>query len=94
MADCFPERVDYTEMANRGRVKVMMESDMNENRTPIKETAESETSAETVHKMVRFEVFGEEMLEKLVRLFTQTHERDPIYSYGDRVCCTSDAELQ
>lgn len=68
MADCFPERVDYTEMANRGRVKVVMESDMNENRTPIKETAESETSAETVHKMVRFEVFGEEMLEKLVRL--------------------------
>lgn len=68
MADCFPERVDYTEMANRGRVKVVMDSDMNENRTPIKETAESETSAETVHKMVRFEVFGEEMLEKLVRL--------------------------
>lgn len=68
MADCFPEKVDYTEMANRGRVKVVMESDMNENRTPIEETAESESSAETVHKMVRFEVYGEEMLEKRVRL--------------------------
>ncbi|MDR3554356.1 MAG: DUF2080 family transposase-associated protein [Syntrophobacteraceae bacterium] len=41
---------------------------MNENRTPIEETAESESSAETVHKMVRFEVYGEEMLEKRVRL--------------------------
>jgi putative transposon-encoded protein len=68
LADCFAERVDYTEMANRGRVKVVMESDMNENRTPIEETAESESSAETMHKMVRFEVFGEEMLEKRVRL--------------------------
>ena len=41
---------------------------MNENRIPVEETPESETSADAAHKMVRFEVFGEEMLEKCVRL--------------------------
>lgn len=41
---------------------------MNEDRIPIEEAAEAETSPEAAHKMVRFEVFGEEMLEKRVRL--------------------------
>ncbi len=46
-----------------------MERDMSEeDRIPIEETPESESSPEAVHKMVRFEVFGEEMLEKRVRL--------------------------
>ncbi len=41
---------------------------MNEDRNQSEDNPESETSAEAVHKMVRFEVFGEEMLEKRVRL--------------------------
>ncbi len=55
-------------MTNRGRAKAAMEIDMSEDRIPIEASAESEPSAEAVHKMVRFEVFGEEMLEKRVRL--------------------------
>lgn len=45
-----------------------MDKDRNEERIPTEETPEEETFPDAAHKMVRFEVFGEEMLEKRVRL--------------------------
>jgi putative transposon-encoded protein len=36
--------------------------------TPVETTPDPENLPEAVHKMVKFEVFGEEMLEKQVKL--------------------------
>ncbi len=49
-------------------VKVPMERNRTEEDTPIETTRRSENIPEAAHKMVKFEVFGEEMLEKRVKL--------------------------
>jgi putative transposon-encoded protein len=45
-----------------------MERNTTEEETPMETRRDPENLAETAHKMVKFEVFGEEMLEKRVKL--------------------------
>lgn len=50
------------------QVKEPMERNTTPGDTPIETARDSENLPEAAHKMVKFEVFGEEMLEKQVKL--------------------------
>ncbi len=50
------------------QVKEPMETNRAVQDTPIETTHDAEDHPEAAHKMVKFEVFGEEMLEKRVKL--------------------------
>ncbi|MFZ0930275.1 MAG: DUF2080 family transposase-associated protein, partial [Syntrophobacteraceae bacterium] len=59
--------IDAPKLSMR-QVKESMERNTTAGDTPVEKTLDPENLPEAAHKMVKFEVFGEEMLEKQVKL--------------------------